>query len=102
MKLARGYISVQKDGVYYIQSESLQRFLLSEDDKTKLETIYSILSDSTKAIVPKKVWFEIESSIVIDKTYKYKEIKKENEMYKCPSYYDNDNILQDCECGECK
>lgn len=22
-------------------------------------------------------------------------------MYKCPSYYDNDNILQNCECGEC-
>jgi len=78
MKLARGYISIQKDGIYYIQSESLQRFLLSEDDKTKLETIHSILSDSTKAIVPKKVWFEIESLIVTDKTYKYKEIKKKN------------------------
>lgn len=23
-------------------------------------------------------------------------------MYKCPSYYDNDNILQNCECGECE
>lgn len=22
-------------------------------------------------------------------------------VYKCPSYYDDNNLLQDCECGEC-
>lgn len=24
------------------------------------------------------------------------------EMYLCPSYYDDNNILQDCECGKCE
>lgn len=23
------------------------------------------------------------------------------EMYQCPSYYDDDGVLQDCECGKC-
>ena len=23
------------------------------------------------------------------------------EMYQCPSYYDDDGVLQDCECGMC-
>jgi hypothetical protein len=23
------------------------------------------------------------------------------EMYQCPSYYDDDRILQDCKCGKC-
>ena len=24
------------------------------------------------------------------------------EQYKCPSYFDDNNILQDCKCGKCK
>lgn len=27
--------------------------------------------------------------------------EEEKEMYKCQSYYDDDNILQDCTCGKC-
>jgi len=23
------------------------------------------------------------------------------EMYQCPSYYDDDGVLQDCKCGRC-
>lgn len=27
--------------------------------------------------------------------------KNATDQYKCPSYYDNDNILRDCTCGKC-
>lgn len=66
MKLARGYISINKDGIDYISAESLRKCMANEDDKTNLETINKILSDPNKAIVPAQVWFEIEKSIVIE------------------------------------
>lgn len=27
---------------------------------------------------------------------------QETEQYKCPSYYDDNNELQDCSCGKCE
>jgi len=29
-------------------------------------------------------------------------VTDEVETYQCPSYYDDDNVLQDCTCGKCE
>lgn len=31
-----------------------------------------------------------------------KEMKEETDMYKCPSYYDDDGVMKDCSCGRCE
>ena len=28
-------------------------------------------------------------------------VAETKEMYKCPSYFDDDNVLRDCSCGKC-
>jgi len=44
--------------------------------KQELPTLYSVLSDTTEEL--------------------------EVEQYQCPSYYDENNELQDCTCGKCE
>ena len=47
------------------------------------------------------VWCNNERGNLPFNVFQHKEVKPEVNQYKCPSYYNEDNVLVNCNCGKC-